>query len=729
MLLHPRQIAALGILVGALGWLLSVAPPVQRFEEGFGLGALFGARGPIRPPDDAVVVSIAGDSAARLGLTTHVDRWPRALHGQLLERLNAAGAKVVAFDIIFDTRRAPDGDRAFAQALRAAGNAVLVEKVTDDSVAKGRGLIERRFPPIPPFRQAALGTAPFMLPTVPVRVSQFWTFGRAGSDTPTLPVVVLQAYARSALPKLFALLRRVRPGRKQAWDALERADQASGGLEATVRGLRDAFRADPALGDDLLRALDGSHDADVRLVRALIGVYAGTDSRYLWLYGPARTIRTVPYYEALAALSPREMTRIFRGKAVFVGFSESKESQQKDKFFSVFSQRTGQDLSGVEIGATAFANLLDRRAVRPLPLSLAWTTVFAWGLIVAALASAPPALIALPAALAAGAVYAVGAGFAFSRYGWWPPLAVPLVIQLPVALFAGLLCNHRALQRQRERIEAVVGYHLPRRALDSLARETAGAAASKETVYGTCLVSDAEGYAGRAERLEPEELARFMDEYYRALIEAVETHGGTVADFGGDSMVAVWVAAKNGESGAAEAAAAALAVVASVERQQLLPTRVGLGSGKLLLGSIGSEARGEYRAVGDIVNVAARLESLNRHLGTRVLMTAATAAAVTRHATRPLGRFLLVGKTVPVAVHELLPAGPYAAHRLPDLQAFGRAVALFEQGRWDDAAREFEALLRDCPADGPSRFYLERARALRARPPDNWTGVVRMNVK
>jgi adenylate cyclase len=740
----------LGTGVGLLGIVLSTVPAVLRLDESVGLAWLFAERGREAPPDDVVVVNIAADSAAKLGLTSQVDRWPRALHARLIRRLAAAGARVVAFDIMFDMPREPEGDHALEEAVASAGNTILLERVQSEVVnlaeegGSGSAVLERRVPPIEPLKRAALATAPFTLPVVPIRVSQFWTFGRAVGDTGSLPVVVLQAYARPVLAEFLAMLDAVRPGRAPVWLALGPKDGKvveGGGLEGLVRNLRGLFRANPGLGDAMRGELGKRHlsAAQKRLLRALIGVYAGAESRYLSYYGPARTIRTVPYHDALQDLSPEQMKRVFGGKAVFVGFSESKQPEQQDWFYSVFSQNSGQNLSGVEIGATAFANLLDGLAVEPMSLPARWLSVFAWGFVIASIGVQLSGLGALAAAMVAAVLYAGAAELFFARLGLWSPLAVPLLMQLPAALFAGLLWNHRTVKRQRERIQAALGYYLPKRALDRLAHQTAGTKASKELVYGTCLVTDAEHYTSLSESLEPEELSRLMDEYYRVLLDAVSARGAIVSDLAGDSMVAVWVAAQRGDATAAAACAAAQAVREAVEGfnlqrgRQVLPTRIGLDSGPLVLGNVGSDVRGEYRAVGDIVNTAARLQGLNRHLGTRILMTEATFAAqgLDGFATRSVGRFLLVGKKTPVSVFEL--QGPSAEAARADTGPnglFAEALKEFQLGRWGDAAREFTEILQEFACDGPSRFYLDRCRTyLEAPPAGVWDGVVRMTVK
>lgn len=735
-----RPIVLLGLAAGVLGVGLSMLPSVLRLEEQAGLAWLFRVRGPLDPPPEVAVVSIDGDSAAALGLTSHVDRWPRALHADVIDRLAAAGAAVIAFDVMFDTHRDPEGDRRLAEAVERAANVVLLERVEAEIVdlaragGSGMAVVDRRVPPIEPLRRGALATAPFTLPRVPIRVSQFWTFGRAASNTATLPVVVLQGLALPVLDEFLDLLADLRPSLSAELEKA-RALRPPRGLEQTIRKLEDVFRRDPRLSEDVGRALEARAIAPdrLRLFRALVDAYSGPASRYLNYYGPAQTIETVSYHDVVNRLSPEELARRFRGRAVFVGFSEIEQpEEQQDWFYSVFSESTGQSLSGVEIAASAFANLLDGSSIRPLLLPMHWVLVFAWGFGLAALAATLPALAAIPAGLSAGAIFAWVATSIFARSGVWAPLVVPLLIQLPVALFLGLLWSYHSVKRQREKIRAALGYYLPQRAVERLAHETARGGPAKELVFGTCLVTDAEQYTALSESLPPEELGRFMDEYYRRLLDAVARHGGIVSDLAGDSMVAVWAATRGGDAAAVEACSAAREVQAAVDgfnerSERRLPTRIGLDSGQLLLGNIGSEVRGEYRAVGDIVNTAARLQALNRHLGTRVLLSGATVAHVSGFATRFLGDFLLVGKSVPVAVFELL--GGEDARLAPEEEAmFAAGLDELRRGRWREASTHF-AQLRSLRDDGPSSFYLDLCARHERSPPAGWNGVVRMTQK
>jgi len=196
----------LGVLVGAAG-MLAVAAAAQ-WEQLFGLRWLFAVRGAARAPDSVVVVALDEKSAADLGLPGNPRAWPRTLHAQLTRYLAESGARVVAFDLTFDSPGArPEHDAEFAEAIRSAGNVLLAESLRRDTIALdasdgrrvGHAVIETRNAPLRPLAEAALGSAPFMLPK-DARVDLYWTFLDEAQTTPTLPVLAYRSFS-ARLPR------------------------------------------------------------------------------------------------------------------------------------------------------------------------------------------------------------------------------------------------------------------------------------------------------------------------------------------------------------------------------------------------------------------------------------------------------------------------------------------------------------------------------------------------
>ena len=747
---------ALGLLVGLTGIVALSLPPLAELEESAGLYWLFNLRGPVDPPDDVVIVAINAQSARQLGLADRPRDWPRNLHAELIAYLASAGARIVCFDLTFDmpSAQAP-GDLELAAAMRQARNVLVTDSLRKETIllqgsdgkAVGRVLIEKPAPPIAMIEQAALAHAPFLLPKGS-RVNAYWTFRSGDEDSPTLPVLAFHSFASSAFEDLFALLREVEPNgplRASRSDPLKSISESG---SYNFREVRAAVLATPDIRGRVLRQLQERRDISPErrhVIESLLKLYSSPEISYLNFYGPARSIKTVSFSDVLKAgrsTDPRAAVQIqpghFKNKAVFVGFSASDadEDHVRDDYRTVYSQSNGHDISGVEIQATAFANALEGRALSPAPQAWQFAIVGAWGLLLGVVCAVlrPIRALATVAALAAVFLWCVYRQFAGEAV-WWPSI-VPIGVQVPMALFAGVWLNYRDTRREREAVKRAFGQFLPSSVVEQLARNVGPITAPNRVVFGACLATDAEKYTTLAEQTEPGKLGELMNEYYADLFLPIERTGGVVIDVVGDAMVAIWVGAMSDAELRISACNSALGIVealdrASAEGRSVLPTRLGLHSGEMLIGSFGASRHYEYRAVGDIVNTTSRIQGLNKTLGTRLLASEATSGGLDRFRTRPLGSFLLAGKLTAVSIVELLGRKDAVDDRLRKLcESFGSALDAYRAGRLRDAIDGFEQVLRSEPADGPARFYLERCERLASSKPEGeWTPTIRVDAK
>ncbi len=718
-------------------------------EESVGLSLLFKLRGLRPPPSEILIVAIDRPAAEALGLPPNPNRWPRTQHADLVDALRRGGVAVVVFDVVFDEAGAPVDDRTLADSIGRAGNVILAQQLVretlpgrtgDSNASRGPFHVERLASPVAVLAEAAAGVAPFPLPKVPIQVSRYWTFKAGAGNAPSVPVVAFHTFTRDAHGALFALLE---AAGIRAPGAEPFAGAAPRNAQHVVRAIREAVEHDPAnrtrLGITLTRTVSGVEDDRVqRLLARLVRLYSGPDSPYLDFYGPPRTIPTIPYDRALAGLAPRDGSLDVRGKAVFVGLSSYTAADQRDGVTTVFSDPSGLDLSGVEVAATAFGNLLEGRAVEPFAIGSQLMLAFGWGLGLGLLTWSVAALPSAVLLVSAGLVYLWLSGRWFGAAGLWLPLVGPLIVQIGVAFVATVLWRHRDTRREREHLSTALAHYLPPKIAEELAREIGDVRAADQLVHGTCLSTDAHQYTALSETMEPGELSAFMNRYYAVLFEPVKRHGGLVQDVVGDSMLAVWATTEPDASLRHRACLAALDIAAAVERfnagsgRLALPTRVGLHSGRLLLGSVGAMDHYEYRAVGDIVNTATRLEGLNKHLGTRMLVSAEVVAGLDGLLTRELGAFLLAGKSRPVVVHELVARADAISERDRTLCAiFAEALAAYRRGAWSEATRLWrEALQAHGGDDGPSQFYLRWCEAhVSELSLTDWDGVVRMDQK
>jgi adenylate cyclase len=304
---------------------------------------------------------------------------------------------------------------------------------------------------------------------------------------------------------------------------------------------------------------------------------------------------------------------------------------------------------------------------------------------------------------------------------------------MPLAVSGAILARYLQVRAQRERIQTAFGNYLPPEVVRRLADESVDFRRKAELVYGTCLATDAQQYTRLSETTPPAELRQLLNDYYQVLFAEVERYGGIVSDVIGDAMLAIW-ATPRPDSGARERACRAARAIALAVGEfnrarpgHSLPTRLGLHSGAIMLGSIGAEHHFEYRAVGDIVNTAFRIEGLNKYLGTALLVSAETLLSIPSIPAREVGSFLLAGKSSPIRICELLVNGDGESRHLSD---FGAALERFRSQQWDDAGRLFQAILAQYPGDGVAKFYATLCQKYQAEGSDSFVaGAIRLEAK
>ncbi|MGE5856621.1 MAG: adenylate/guanylate cyclase domain-containing protein, partial [Syntrophaceae bacterium] len=649
----------------------------------------------------------------------------------------------VAFDILFDEHRDPGDDEKFAAAIRKAGNVILCGCTLSEHIllhgtdrkVDGTVMIETFLPPIPSLATAALATASFPLPRMPARIDQCWSF-KLG-NTPTLPVVALQMYGMDVYDVFASAIRKTNGDGRLPRDRESLLDQ--GRAQQAVRAIRDEFQQYPALERVVLDSMSSRPDikGDLKkanLVYSLLEMYAGDESRFINYYGPARTITTIPYFKVIETLGEG---LDFRGKAVFVGISEDFRAEQVGGFRTVFSGSEGTDLSSVELAATVFSNLLEGSSIETIDSRVQLLLLLAWGLLAGIVGWLFAVTRAVAAVFVLAVVYFLVAYYQFKVNYLWLPTFVPLLIQAPVTITAAVFMHYRSVKKEREDVRKAMGYYLPDDVIDHMVKNISDFKEKSDTVHGTVLFADAEKYSTLAESMEPAALKTFMNRFYEVLFTPVKKYRGRVLDVVGDAMLAIWYGeslsaeTRSGPCRAALEMAAAVATFNASADGPKLPVRIGLHSGHVSIGTVGAVDHYEYRAVGDCVNTASRLEGLNKYLKTRILVSEDVIAGIDDFLTRPLGRFILAGKVNALPVHELIGERDKAhGGQFLLCETFGRALEAYRKRLWDEAIRLFEEILEMSPEDGPSRFYLMLCREFLIKPPpDGWEGSVSLASK
>ncbi len=745
--------AVASMLVGAFGMVMSLTPLGMELEENIGLHLLFKIRGKRKAPPDVIIITLDKASADHLHLPSAPRKWPRSMHARLINNLIDSKPAVVAFDMIFSETGPPEQDNAFADAIRKAGNIVLGEWLKTDKVTlidqsgghTGNLNIEKIVQPIPLLAQSALASAHFSLPKVPVKVNSYWAYKTGAGDLPTLPVVVFQIYAMRVYDDLIRWLKTVSPDLTKRLPVSSKNVFAEKNVKDIIRLLRDYFEQKPSIAKSMLERLRVSKTlaTDVKknqILVSLIRMYQSPKSPYLNFYGPAGTIRTISYHQVIETpknSSGGSILNELNGKVIFIGLSEQLRPEEKDGFYTVFSQPNGLDISGVEIAATAFANILENSPVEPLNRGVHITIVALWGAVLTILCLQFPPVMAAGSVAGLSLIYMGLAHFQFKHHGLWCPLVVPIFFQAPVAFFGALFWKYFQANRERRNIRTAFGYYLPDDVVNRLADNMSDIRGGSRVVYGICMFTDAQHYTAFSETMDPEELSSFLNTYYEAIFEPVRKNSGIISDVAGDSMLAIWPTAHSDATARNRACCAALGIVRAVEQfnqpldDRQLPIRIGMHSGYISLGNVGAMDHFEYRPVGDIVNTASRMEGLNKFLSTQILVSAEVLDQLDGFSKRRLGKFILAGKSKPVEVYELICKAEEFKEEQKNLNSlFARGIDAYQRQSWGEAIDFFEGALKLDNTDGPSRFFLALSAKYRADPPaTHWDGTVYLNKK
>ncbi|MEH2525313.1 class 3 adenylate cyclase [Bradyrhizobium sp. AZCC 2176] len=301
--------------------------------------------------------------------------------------------------------------------------------------------------------------------------------------------------------------------------------------------------------------------------------------------------------------------------------------------------------------------------------------------------------------------------------------------------------------RHKERLRETFGRYVDPRVVEGLIDPQALTASNGERRVMTVLFCDMKGFTSLSEGMTPQGLVKVMNHYLSTMSGPIRSHRGIIDKYIGDAIMAYWGPPFTEHS--EQARLACLAAVEMADRGTTLRTelpellgvrtvpsdcevRIGIATGEVLVGSIGSEFMMSYTVMGDAVNLASRLENANKIYGSHSLASeAAIMAAGDAVETREIDRLVVAGQTRPEAVFEIIGrAGELTEKQLELLARYAEGLAAYRARRWDDARRAFEVALEAVPGDGPSKTMAQRIKDFQANPPAaDWDGAWRLDQK
>lgn len=670
--------------------------------------AIFQQRGPAEIEKSRLAL-VAIDQPTFDSLAYPIDR---AYYAQLIEKLNILGAKQIVFDILFTgPSNSPVSDSVLKQAIIEARNVVLCGELS---------LIHHA------------GISKPIITLIPPHPSVFPPDGNWG--------LINDLFDQDGVVRRYPLF-------------LSGSDTARISLGMTVFALeRGATVSDTNF----------NRSGDFYFDGMAIPRIQDLSSTLLNYYGPAGTFPTYSLIDViqgaydLAAMwdamseEEKEIMRStgmdslfkenpFEGKIVLVGASA--EDLQDNKITPFFSSSNKRRTPGVEVHANALQMFADGTFIRPIPLSLVLLGVLIGSMAMFFIGrhathwSGIVVVIGLFIAITAGSYYLL------ASHGLWLK-QIPLLAAVGLGYPTNLLYRFIHSQREKAMIRGMFSQYLPKSYVQLLIQNPEMLKLGGERRRMSMLFTDVAGFSTVSEKLTPEELVALLNEYLTAMSRVVSENDGMVDKYEGDLVMAEFGAPIWNPDHAVQACRTGLVMQKRLaelrekwrsEGRIELHSRVGINTGDVIVGNMGSAEKFDYTVMGDAVNLASRLEGANKEYGTTIMIGHNTWLDVKdKFVTRPLDLLRVVGKLEPVAVYELLAEriDEVRPEKLKAVEIYCQGIEIYRQAKFAAAKDIFLKALEADPTDKPSKVYYERCDLYIANPPPaDWDGVWTLHSK
>ena len=454
-------------------------------------------------------------------------------------------------------------------------------------------------------------------------------------------------------------------------------------------------------------------------------------------HGPSRTY---PWYSLSDVVAGKlsdgeDMKQAFANKIVLIGATATGIGDLRPTPFEP------TNFPGVEVHANFIDNLLTGQFVR----RGLWENVIDISFILLFSLVAGILLSVVPAARATWVLGILLGFFWWLTYYLFASRSIWIAFFLPTATLAvnyGSIVTYRFFfeEREKKKVRAAFGQYLAPAVVDRLLSEPDLLRLGGDERVLTAMFTDIRGFTAISEGLSPSELVDLLNEYLSEMTGVIFRHWGTLDKYIGDAIMAFWGAPVPQPDHAARACRAALEMLQVLNKLQQqwqaqgrsqINIGVGINTGPMVVGNMGSKVRFNFTIMGDNVNLASRLEGINKEFGTRLIISESTYQAVGNGlVVRELDLIRVQGKMKPVRIYELL-AMENEREKFRDLvDRFEAGLEHYRGGQWDVATEIFDKLAQDYPGDKPSRVFLARCEHLMGQPPEGvWDGVYTMTHK
>ncbi len=591
---------------------------------------------PSAPADSVVLIAIDDESIRRMEPLVGRWPWPRLIHATVIDYLAAAGAKVIGYDVLFaerDIRKfmvadtewtGEESDAALIESTRKAGNVVHVaEASSHELIDPTRALdvtvnapaLDAPVPDIGCVEPRPVLTPPFQALSLATRGLGHSLF-HLDSDGPVRRVSPVVRVGERSIAS-FALATTLASGARPSIAA--RIDE-TGRCSVMI----------PWRGP----AETGGHPT--------FSSYSFYDVFY-------------SQQQVMEGLKPGVDPSLFKDRIVIVGATAE---GVKDIFTTPFPEG---DISGPEVHANLVDAFLSGRSISRAPEWVTFALVISAAVIVGIAGAFLNAWWTSAVVAIAAALFTWQAVAQFAR-GTWIPMTVPM-LTLILAFVGDLAWKYFVEGREKRQVKKLFSRYVSKDVYDQLVANPSLAALGGARRHMTVLFSDIRGFTTMSEKGSPEDVVSQLNELFTRMVGVVFAHRGTVDKFVGDMIMALYGAPLDDEDHAEHAVQTALAMITTLDQlnrewesqgKPQLDIGIGINTGEMIAGNVGSDTIMSYTVIGDAVNLGARLESLNKDYGTRIIISDATRERLKgRYDIHPLGDVVVKGKSKPVAIFEV----------------------------------------------------------------------------
>lgn len=449
-------------------------------------------------------------------------------------------------------------------------------------------------------------------------------------------------------------------------------------------------------------------------------------------FGPAGSISRLSYDQVLET-DPPLPRKLIEDKVIFVGLAlrSGLGPQQKDAFLTPFPER-GRTF-GVEIHATATANLLNGNWIRRASLKTElWILSFLLAGMVTLLFTARP-LRGSFYLLSSIATWFLCSNFCF-RSGLFIPGASSVLIVMPSTYMISTFYYYITTRRAQRQIQRAFEFYISPEMARTVSRDPQALKLGGKNEIATVMFTDIAGFSRISETLPAEQVASMLNAYFTEVMDVIFEKDGTLIKFIGDAAFAIWGAPVRTKDHARKACETAVRIQEEVvrfnnsNRFPPLHTRIGIHTGPMVVGNLGSARRFDFTAVGDAVNLCSRIEGINKYLGTTILISDTVANTLSgEYSPLSMGSIQPAGKEESVELFTLLtPKVDSTAEEL-----WQKAVSYFKQRMWEESQKAFQLASELEPRlHDPALFFCDQIQTLRGRSvKSDWKGEIVLSEK